>query len=239
MNIQDKVIIVTGASAGIGAATARLLGERGAKVVLAARREDRLRELEAELPGSLTVVTDVTKPEDIDRLVEVTAAHYGRIDGLVNNAGQGLHVPLEKVELEDYRAVMELNVYAPLRLMQAVLPHMREVGGGAIVNISSGTTHRPIPGVGAYASTKCALNMLSQVARAEFEKDGVVVSLVYPIVTDTEFHHVLRDSSWGPGKPDWMPRGQPAELVAGYILYAIQSGETEIKLHPDIGPAAI
>jgi NAD(P)-dependent dehydrogenase (short-subunit alcohol dehydrogenase family) len=237
MNIQDKVIIVTGASAGIGEATARLLAARRAKVVLAARREDRLRTLAAELPGSLAVVADVTKPEDIERLVETTVSHYGRVDGLVNNAGQGLHVPLEKVKLDDFRAVMELNVYGPLLLMQAVLPHMRKVGGGAIVNISSGTTHRPMPGVGAYAATKCALNMLSQVARAELEKDNIVVSLVYPIVTDTEFHHVLRDSSWGPGKPDWMPKGQPADLVAGYIVRCLVTGETEVKLYPDI-PAA-
>ena len=195
MDIQDKVVIITGASSGIGAATARLLSARGAKVVLAARREDKLRQLEAELPNSLAVVTDVTNPGDIAKLVAKTIEHYGRVDVLVNNAGQGLHVPLEHVKLDDYTAIMELNVYAPLLLMQAVLPHMREQGGGTIVNISSGTTRMVLPGVGAYASTKSALNMLSQVARAEFAADKVNVTLICPYITTTEFHDVLRDGS--------------------------------------------
>src|SRR5436305_137124 len=97
MDIQDRVVIVTGASSGIGAAAARLLSARGARVVLAARREERLRELEAELDRSLAVVADVTRAEEIDRLVGTTLDRLGRIDVLVNNAGQGLHVPIEQI----------------------------------------------------------------------------------------------------------------------------------------------
>ena len=225
MDVTDAVCIVTGASSGIGAATARLLSENGAHVVLAARRADRLDALAAELSGSLAVPTDVTAPGDVERLVAQTLDTFGRIDVLVNNAGQGLHVPLEDLDPADLRAVFELNVVAPLFAMQAVLPSMRAQSGGAIVNVSSGTTLRVFPGLGGYATTKAALNMLSQVARLEFAAAGVTVSLVYPLVTATEFHQKLRAGHFAGGghiEP------HPPELVAEAILFAIRSGEAHV-----------
>ena len=225
MDVTDAVCIVTGASSGIGAATARLLSENGAHVVLAARRADRLDALAAELSGSLAVPTDVTAPGDVERLVAQTLDTFGRIDVLVNNAGQGLHVPLEDLDPADLRAVFELNVVAPLFAMQAVLPSMRAQSGGAIVNVSSGTTLRVFPGLGGYATTKAALNMLSQVARLEFAAAGVTVSLVYPLVTATEFHQKPRAGHFAGGghiEP------HPPELVAEAILFAIRSGEAHV-----------
>lgn len=106
------------------------------------------------------------------------AAGLGSVDVLVNN-GQGLHVPLDRVDLDDVRAVLELNVLAPLAAMQAVLPAMRAQRGGTIVDVSSGTSRIVLPGVGAYAATTSALTMLSEVARAEWAADGVTVSTVY------------------------------------------------------------
>ena len=238
MDVQDRVVIVTGASSGIGAATAHLLSAHGARVVLAARRNDRLQQLEAELPGSLAIVTDVTGEADIRRLIDATEERFQRIDVLVNNAGQGLHVPVEQIRLNDYRAIMELNVYAPLRLMQEVAPTMRRQGEGCIVNVSSGTTRMVLPGVAAYASTKSALNMLSQVAREELAGDGITVSLIYPYITETEFHRSLRAGIGGPaGAPRQLPPGHTAEFVAEYILRMIRTGETEIALRPDTPPA--
>ena len=232
MELQDAVVIVTGASSGIGAATARLASREGAKVVLAARRADRLEALAAELPGSMAVPTDMRDPAAIGCLVAATLDRHGRIDVLVNNAGQGLHVPLEYVNPDDLRAVMELNVFAPLLAMQAVIPVMRRQGRGAIVNVSSGTSLMVLTGLGAYSATKAALNMLSQVARRELEADGIVVSLVYPTVTATEFHRALRagarvDSGHsGPVQP------QSPELVAEAIVGLIRSGEAEARLAP-------
>lgn len=162
-------------------------------------------------------------------MVETTLEHHGRVDVLVNNAGQGLHVPLEHVSLEDFTAVTELNVYAPLVAMQAVIPAMRRQGGGAIVNISSGTTRTILPGLGAYAATKSALNMLSLVAREELASDGIVVSLVYPWVTATEFHQSLRAGRvLGAGR--LTPHS--AEHVARAIVCAIRGGEAEVVLTP-------
>jgi len=224
MQLAGKVVIVTGASSGIGAAFSRLAAEQGAKVVLAARRKERIDALAAELPDALAVQTDVTDFDQIRALVSATVERYGRIDVLVNNAGQGLHVPIEHVKLDDVEAVMRLNVYAPLVAMQTVVPLMRAQGGGAIVNISSGTSRMVLPGVGAYAATKCALNQISLTARAEWAADNIVVSLVYPSVTQTEFHASLRAGSFA-GNPRFP--GHSAEHVADAILEAIRSGEAE------------
>jgi NAD(P)-dependent dehydrogenase (short-subunit alcohol dehydrogenase family) len=199
MQISGSVCVVTGASSGIGAAGARLLADQGARVVLAARRADRLERLAGELPDALAVPTDVTAPGALEHLVQRTLDTYGRLDVLVNDAGQGLHVPILELDPQDLRAVYELNVVAPLRAMQLVMPAMRAQGGGAIVNVSSATSLRVFAGLGGYSSTKAALNMLSQVARLEFAEAGVVVSVVYPSVTATEFHQRLRAGSFAGG----------------------------------------
>ncbi|GIH17431.1 SDR family NAD(P)-dependent oxidoreductase [Rugosimonospora africana] len=227
MEIAGRVVVVTGASSGIGAATARLAAARGARVVLAARRVPRLEELAAELPDALVVPADVREPEQVHDVIRSAVDRYGTVDVLINNAGQGLHVPIEDIKLDDFAAVMELNVYGALAAMQAVLPVMRAGGGGAIVNVSSGTSRAVIPGVGGYAASKSALNMLSQVARAEFAPDNIVVSLVYPSVTATEFHSVLRAGTYA-GGGRFAP--QRAEQVAEAILRAVDTGEPEVVL---------
>jgi NADP-dependent 3-hydroxy acid dehydrogenase YdfG len=114
VELAGKVVLITGASSGIGEATARLVAELGALPVLSARRTHRLEALARELPGALAVPTDTRYPKQVRRMVETTLEHHGRVDVLVNNAGQGLHVPLEHVTLEDLTAVTEFNVYAPL-----------------------------------------------------------------------------------------------------------------------------
>ena len=121
----------------------------------------------------------MTVPGQLERLVARTLDKYGRLDVLVNNAGQGLHVPLEELDPADLRAVFELNVVAPLVGMQVVLPHMRAQSAGAIVNVSSATSLRVFAGLGGYSATKAALNMLSQVGRVEWAASGVSVSVVY------------------------------------------------------------
>ena len=226
MKIDGAVCIVTGASSGIGAATSEVLSARGARVVLAARRADRLEALSARLPGSLAVPTDVTVPAQLRRLVDVTVESHGRVDVLVNNAGQGLHVPLQELDAADLRAVFELNVIAPLVGLQAVLPVMVVQSSGSIVNVSSATTLRVFAGLGGYSATKAALNMISQVARVELEASGVVVSVVYPSVTATEFHDRLRAGRIVSGARH-IPR-DPPELVGETIAFAIETGEAHV-----------
>jgi len=226
VEIRGRSCIVTGASSGIGAATARHLHALGAKVTVAARRTDRIEALAAELPGACALTTDVTDPGDLRRLVSEACAAFGTVDVLVNNAGQGLHVPILELDPVDLRAVFELNVVAPLVATQCVLPVMAAGGGGVIVNVSSATTLRVFPGLGGYAATKAALNMLSDVARLELADKGVTVSVVYPAVTDTEFHESLRAGGIVSGP--WSVRKDPPELVARAIEFAIRTGEAHV-----------
>lgn len=230
MDIVDKVVLVTGASSGIGAATARCAAAAGARLVLAARREERITALAEELPHAVAVVTDVTDPTQVEAAVQAGVSAYGSIDVLVNNAGQGLHLPLEQVAVDDFRAVLELNVVAPLVAMQVVVPIMRAQGGGSIVNVSSGTSRMVLPGTGAYAATKSALNMLSAVARRELADAGIVVSTVYPFITDTDFHRTLRAGQLGqrPGGP----APHAPETVAEAIMRLVASGDEEAVLVP-------
>ncbi len=187
MQIKDSVIIITGASSGIGLATARVLAREGARVVLAARSEKKLAEIEKEIPNSFAMPADMEKPADIAALVQKTRDAFGRIDVLINNAGQGLRAPLEHVNLDDYQRIMNLNVFAIVRAMQAVIPIMREQGGGMILNISSRVSKNYFPGLSAYASTKYALNAISLTARQELAKDNIVVSVFHPKITATDF----------------------------------------------------
>jgi NADP-dependent 3-hydroxy acid dehydrogenase YdfG len=214
-------MVVTGASSGIGEATARLAARHGARLVLAARRIDRLKALAADLGEAVAVQADMRDPEQIQRMIERAVSAYGTVDVLVNNAGQGLHVPVEQIRLADLVAVTELNVYGPLLAMQAVIPLMREAGGGHIVNVSSA----------GYAATKAALNMLSAVGRAELAGDGIVVSVVYPFITATEFHDRLRAGS-GPGRrPGLEP--QSADEVAEAIADLVATGAEAAVLVPE------
>ena len=234
MKIDGKVIIVTGASGGIGLATARLLGARGAKVVLAARNEEALRTAAAGISGSLVVRADLRNAEDIRALVERTVARFDRIDCLVNNAGQDFNAPVDAIGPDDFRSILELNLIGALQAMQAVIPIMRRQGAGAIVNVSSGTTKMILTGSAGYSSSKAALNHLSLVAREELARDGIVVSLIYPYITatDLEINAIGADEHSIAGPPPGIPPADPPEKVAEAILRLIESGEAELSLVP-------
>jgi NADP-dependent 3-hydroxy acid dehydrogenase YdfG len=234
VEIADRIIIITGASSGIGRATAEHLSALGAQLVLASRDADALRDLETELPGSVAVPTDVTEPDEAARLVEETVARFGRVDVLVNNAGRAMAKPVEHIDLAEYSQLLELNVLAPLRLMQLVIPRMREHGGGQIVNMSSQASTKYIPFIAGYASTKFALNNLSLTAREELAKDGIKVSIVKPGIVDTDFGQHTPSP-----EPDALRRDPEGNLLSHVIAPAtvavgvadvIRSGQPELDL---------
>jgi NAD(P)-dependent dehydrogenase (short-subunit alcohol dehydrogenase family) len=175
----------------------------------------------------LAVPTDVTSAADIQRLIAATIERYGRIDGLVNNAGISLHHNLDALDLDEFMRVLALNVVSVVAMTQAVLPAMRDQGSGRIVNVSSGTTRAVVPGVGAYAATKSALNMLTSVARVELAPDGIAVSLVLPSITATEF----AGGRWLSGQ---QPRpgmiAHSPDYVGRVILRALRTGEERIDI---------
>jgi short-subunit dehydrogenase len=234
-NLSGKVAIVTGASSGIGLATAKLLAGQGVKVALVSRSKKKLENLSMELPGSLAVPADMTKIPQIKRMINKTREHYGRIDILINNAGQGYDAPVEKMNIRTIRYIYDLNILGPLFAMQQVIPLMKNQGGGAIINISSGTALMNLPDMSAYSSSKRALAGISLAARQELKDDAIVVSVVYPYITLTDFEkNTIRESpvedsvqedATGPYAPD------SADYVAYKILEGIASGEAEIFAH--------
>ncbi len=234
MELKGSVAIVTGASSGIGATTARALSAAGAKVVLLARREDRMRKLAEELNDAVAIRCDVTDEGQVDQAVKQTLEALGRIDILVNNAGQGLHSPIEEIKPNDFRDILELNVVAPLVVMQHVLPAMRKQGEGRIVNVSSGIWFHPLAESGAYAATKAALSTLAGVARVELEEANIKVSVMYPFITETELVDSIKAGKNSARKAEApiADERQSPELVATKILELIRSGEERADLVP-------
>jgi short-subunit dehydrogenase len=197
--LDGQAVIVTGASAGIGEATARRLAREGANVVLVARRADRLEALKQQIEATggraLAVVADITSEEDRRRIVRETTTAFGRIDGLVNNAGFGQRGPIEMVPLENIRRNFETNLFSLIALTQLVIPIMRSQQSGRIVNVSSvaGRIARPLSSV--YDATKHALEAISDGMRGELAPFGIKVVIIEPGFIITEFLEVSNEVS--------------------------------------------
>jgi len=226
MQIEDHVFVVTGASSGIGLATAKALAERGGKATLLARSRDVLEELADQLPGSLPIVADVTDFASVRAAIARAHGHYGSIDGLINNAGRSYAAAIADIEPELFEEIFRLNVLGPIVAMQAVIPGMRARGKGSIVNVNSGTAFMTIPGYSVYSASKRALLGFSMTARMELQKEGIVVSEVYPYITATSFGK-NRMGKPGAGPASNYSDGDTPEFVAGLILKAIEGGEAQ------------
>lgn len=224
MQIADHVFIVTGASSGIGLSTAEALSARGAKVALIARNTDAIQDLAARLPGSLPLTADVTDFVALTKAINAVHSHYGRLDGLINNAGRGYGASIEQIDPTAFTEIFTLNVLAPIVAMQAVIPIMRAAGAGVVINVNSGTSFMTIPDYSVYSASKRALLGVTQTARGELAADAIVVSEVYPGMTATDFGKNRLGS--GGATTDYSV-GDPPELVADLIVAAIEGGEAQ------------
>jgi short-subunit dehydrogenase len=226
--IAGKVIIITGASSGIGRAAALALGREGAKLVLVARRENRLKELEAEIQGdTLSLPLDLRDNKQVEQMIQRTMDRYGRIDVLINNAGFGFLGSVESTSQSVIREIFDLNFEAPLLACQLAVPIMRAQGGGHIINISSVVGKRALPMIGIYSATKFALNGISESLRIEVKGSNIDVSVISPAATRTEFGEQVRRGDF---TERYKPVGgvQSAEEVAAAIVRCIKDPKIEV-----------
>lgn len=233
VELKGAVVIVTGASSGIGRATALALGREGARLALAARRKDRLAAVAEEIRAAggeaLAIPTDVAEETGVRALVDATVARWGRIDVLVNNAGVGLLARVTETSPREFERLMAVNFFGAVYGILAVLPLMLRQGSGHIVTVASVVGKRATPYRAAYAASKFALVGLSQALRMELLGTGVHVTCVCPIGTESEFHEQETNRLGVPGR-----RGpiQLAEHVARRIIRAIRRPRPEVHPYP-------
>lgn len=231
MELSERVVLITGASMGIGEAMAKCFAHQGAQVVLLSRDAGRLEAARARIgypEQTLAMACDVRHREEIDRVLGLTLHHFKRIDIWVNNAGRGLLDSVASVSMGHCRDIFETNFFAVIEAMQAVIPIFRQQGGGTIINISSVAGHVPLPFHAVYSATKFATNALGKAARVELAQAGIHVMTVCPGYVQTNFGaNALR----GPEPKQVRPtrtRGISAERVARAVLEGYRKKKREV-----------
>jgi short-subunit dehydrogenase len=228
--MKDKVIVITGASAGIGATLAQTVASRGALAVLCARREKELTAVAAQCPGALAVVGDMTKRSEVQRLADEAVRKHGRIDVWVNNAGRAITRPVMQLTDEDLDEMFRVNVKSALYGMQIACAHFKSRGAGHLVNVSSMLGRMPAVSIrSAYSASKAFLNNLTASLRMELKGSGVTVTVVSPGVVQTDFG--LNALHGGPDNRT-LPFSQTAQEVANVIADTIEKPRAEVYTQP-------
>ncbi len=229
-NIVGKVVVITGASSGLGEATARYLAERGATVVLGARRTDRLETLVDEITQAggkaFARVTDVTDAAQVQALVDAAVEKYGRIDVILNNAGVMPHSPLERRKIDDWNRTIDINIKGVLYGIAAALPHMQRQKSGHIINVSSVAGHRVGPGSAVYAATKTAVRVISEGLRQEVKPWNLRTTIISPGAVATELPNSITETDVAKGIGQFYEQyAIPADSFARAVAFAISQPE--------------
>lgn len=229
-NIAGKVAVITGASSGLGEATARLLSARGASVVLGARRVERLRSLADELTGrggkALAVATDVADRDQVKELVDAAVRAYGRIDVMINNAGLMPQAPLERLKVDEWDRMIDVNIKGVLYGIAAALPHMRRQKSGHIINVSSVAGHKVGPGFAVYAATKHAVRALSEGLRQEVKPYNIRTTVISPGAVATELPDGVNEPDVAEGiRKFYEANAIPADSFARVVAFAMSQPE--------------
>ena len=223
--INSKVVIITGASSGLGEATARRLADRGAKLVLAARREDRLKDLTEDLKSrgaeAIWQVTDVTDRNQVESLAAAAKEAFGRIDVLVNNAGLMPLAPLDALKVDEWEQMVDVNIKGVMYGIAAVLPTMREQHSGHILNLSSVAGHKVFPGAAVYCATKYAVKALSEGVRME-GGDEIRSTNISPGAVATELTSTITDPDAKRAADELYEVAIDSDAVARAVVYAIE-----------------
>ncbi|WP_312682067.1 SDR family oxidoreductase [Stenotrophomonas chelatiphaga] len=240
--IQDKIIVITGASSGIGAATARLLARSGATVVLGARRIDRLQQLVADIQAdggaAVAHALDVRVRDQVQDFIDRTVAAYGRVDVIINNAGVMPLSPLAALKVDEWDRMIDVNIRGVLHGIAAVLPQMQAQGHGQVINLASIGAHAVSPTAAVYCATKYAVWAISEGLRQE--SPSIRVTTISPGVTTSELAESISDTQGREAMRSFRATAIPAEAVARAIAFAIaQPAEvdtSEIVIRPTASP---
>ncbi|WP_336779466.1 SDR family oxidoreductase [Paenibacillus illinoisensis] len=232
-NVKGKVVVITGASSGIGEATARLLAQQGAHVVIGARRVERLHALASSIRsegGSVEVqALDVTRLEEMHSIVDLALTRYGRLDVVINNAGLMPLSPLEALKVDEWNRMIDVNIRGVLHGIAAGLPVMRKQGAGQFINIASIGAYAVTPTASVYCATKYAVRAITEGLRLEVGGD-IRVTLVSPGVTESELAETITDVGARDFMKDYRRISIPASAIAQSILYAIsQPAEVDVN----------
>jgi NADP-dependent 3-hydroxy acid dehydrogenase YdfG len=228
--IEGKVVVITGASSGLGEATARLLSAQGATLVLGARRVERIQTLADELTASggkaLARPTDVTDRNQVKALVDAAVATYGRIDVMINNAGLMPQSLLEHLKVDEWDQMIDVNIKGVLYGIAAALPHMQQRKAGHIINVSSVAGHKVGPGSAVYAATKHAVRALSEGLRQEVKPYNIRTTVISPGAVATELPNTITD----PGVAErinsfYKEMAIPADSFARTVVFAMSQPE--------------
>lgn len=240
--IQNKVVVITGASSGLGEATARHLAKLGAKVVLGARRAERLQQLVSDIQSAgdaaLAVATDVSRREDVEHLVQQAVAQFGRVDVLINNAGVMPLSALAKLKVDEWDQMIDVNIKGVLYGIAAVLPLMQAQKSGHIINLSSVAGLKVSGGLGTvYSATKFAVKAISEGLRMEVANDNIRVTTLYPGAVASELKFGSSDEQAGAAMQAFYEAVEiPADSVARAVAYAMEQPTdvaiNEITLRP-------
>lgn len=229
-NIQGKVVVITGASSGLGEATARMLSAEGASVVLGARRLDRIQRLADALNAgggkALARATDVTRPEQVQALVDAAVQAFGHVDVIINNAGLMPHSPLERRKIEDWNQTIDVNIKGVLYGIGAVLPHMIARKSGQIINVASVAAYKVRPGSAVYAATKAAVRMISEGLRQEVKPHNIRTTVISPGAVATELPASATEPDVAAGlKQFYDEYAIPADSFARAVVFAMSQPE--------------
>jgi short-subunit dehydrogenase len=231
-NINEQVMVITGATSGIGLTTARMAANQGARLVLAARSADALDQLASELRKQgtqvATVAADVGNPADVERIGQAAMERFGRIDTWVNNAGISVFGRVDEVAIEDQQRVMQTNFWGTVYGSLEAVRRMKTRGGGALINVGSEVSDRAVPLQGVYSASKHAVKAYTDTLRMELEKEGapISVTLVHPAAIDTMF--VVHAKNYMEKEPALPPPIYAPELVAESILYCAQHARRDV-----------
>ncbi|GAC1629889.1 MAG: SDR family oxidoreductase [Ktedonobacteraceae bacterium] len=228
-NIEGKVVVITGASSGLGEATARLLCVEGASVVLGARRVERIESLANELTKgggkALAIQTDVTQYEQVKRLVDAAVQTYGRIDVMINNAGLMPHSPLERLKIDDWNRTIDVNLKGMLYGIGAALPYMKQQKAGHIINVSSVAGHKVRPSSAIYAATKAGVLVISEGLRQEVKPYNIRTTVISPGAVATELTNSVTEPDIAENLRKAYEIAIPADAFARAVAFAISQPE--------------